>query len=420
MAAETLETLAGNYKDQFHKDVEDLIPKFALLNRGMIDWVPADKMNGEFYSVPTVLRSNQGVTYFGESGATGTLTSAKPGQMKEAQVKGSEMNVRGQIAYKALSQAASAGPRAFKKASSWLVEDLQNVAYARLEIAALHGQLGLGEVESATDLTGGVANIVITEATFAPGLWVLLEGATLDSFTSTTKNNASGVLTVTLVTTSTRTVKVTFTGTLADEVDPGDNLYFEGANAGSGSFKEMVGLIKQFSATSGTLFNIDRGAYSLVQGNSYDAAGPISKAKLVEASMLAVDKGCMSDLVCLVSTKAWSALAADDMALRVFDDSYDPAQSKSGSRELIYESINGQIKVVCHPMMKAGQALIFNPDDVIWVGSAKPTFSIPGQGDKFFRIVENTNAVEFQNYSDCAIYALKPSQGVYVSGITYA
>ena len=70
-------------------------------------------------------------------------------------------------------------------------------------------------------------------------------------------------------------------------------------------------------------------------------------------------------------------------------------------------------------MVKNGTALIFNPDDVMWIGSSKPTFEIPGMEGRFFRLVDNTNAVELQNYSDLAIYALKPSQTVVVTKITY-
>lgn len=417
MAANELTNLDGNFKEQFHSKVEELVPQVALLQRGLVDWVPAEKMNGEFYAVPTLLRSNQGVTYLGEGGTLTALSSAKPGQMKEAQVKGSEINVRGQLTYKALSQASSTGPKAFKKAISWLVEDLANVAYTRIEIAALYGRSGLGIVESVTDLTGGLANIVITEATFAPGIWVPLEGATIDSFTTTTKNN-TGTLTISLVTTSTRTIKVVYTGTIANDCAAADVLYFEGAYGGTTTWYEMVGLKSQCTAVTGTMFAIDRAAYSLVQGNESTSTGKPSKAKIVAAAMLAVDKGCMSDLVVLVSTKTWATLLADEMALRSFDQSYSSSQSKSGSREIVWESLNGQLKIVCHPMVKYGDIFLFNPDDLLWVGSSKPTFEIPGMAEKFFRVIDGYNGVELQNYSDLAIYALKPSQTVVMTGCT--
>lgn len=419
--ANDLTTLNGNFKKQFHDKVEDLIPDHAILQRdGMIGWVDSDKTNGEFYAIPTLLRSNQGVTYLGQSGTLTALKSARPGVMKEAQVYGSEINIRGQLTYKTLSQASAAGPKAFKKAIAWLVEDLANVAFTRWEIATLYGQSGIGTVESATDLTGGFANIVITAGTFAPGIWVLLEGATVDAFTGTTKNNGSAALEVQTVTTSTRTVKVSFSGTLASEIAAGDELFFEGANLGSSSFNEIVGLYKQMTAVSGTLFNIDRAAYSLMQGNVKSSLGAPTRAKVIDAAMLAVDKGFLGELTCLVSSKMWTALHNEDAALRVFDTSYDPEKSETGSKELVYSKVGGNIKIVCHPMVKPDHFMMFPLETVIYAGSSKPTFQIPGRGDEFFRMVDGYNGVELQNFSDMAVYVIKPCHTVVGTGATYS
>lgn len=424
MAVGVVSDLDGLFKKQFHDKIEDLKPDHVILQRdGFVEWVPSDKLNGQFYAIPTLLRSNQGVTYNGESGAAISLLAARPGLMKEAQIYGSEMMLRGQLVLKVLAQAAEKGPQAFAKASAWLVEDLTAVAHTRVEIAALYGQSGLGTVNTVTDLGGGLANITITDATWAPGMWVLLEGAGVDAFTSTTKNNATGVLGVNTVTISTNTINISYSGTLASEIAAGDELYFEGANSGSSVFKEMCGLYKQLTTVSGTLFNIDRGAYTLMQGNVYGSVGAITKAKIVDYSMAAVNKGCMSDLIVFVGTATWSDLAAEQMALQMFDQSYSPEKTQSGSKEILYTSINGKLKVVCHPMIKGGHAIMFNPDEVIWCGSSKTTFQIPGVGeenkDKFFQQVVGTNYVELVNYTDCAIYCLCPARTVVLTGITH-
>jgi hypothetical protein len=419
MSGTTVSDLNGLFKDQFHKDIEDLRPQHVILQKdGFISWVPSDKMNGEFYSIPTLLRSNQGVTYLGETGAIGTLKDARSGVMKEAQVKGSEINVRGQISYKALSQAASAGPRAFKKSSAWLVEDLANVAHIRLEMSALYGQSGIGEVETSTQVSGATYDIVITEESFAAGSWVSLEGAAVEFFDGTDIVGTSLLGVVSTVTTSSRTVRMVTSGTGIGSVVAGNTIFPESAAVDGGTYNEMAGLYKQMTATSGTLFNIDRAAYALMQGNSVDLGDvPLTKALIVEHAMKAVDKGCMSDMTLLVGTKTFAALNAEDMALRMFDGSYKPEKSQSGNRELIYENVNGSIKVVCHPMVKNGHAFLFNPEDVLWVGSAKPTFEIPGKGGEFFRLLDGSNAIELQNYADIALYVMRPAQTVMFTGI---
>lgn len=417
-AANDVSTLSGLFKDQFADSLNNVMPDYVLLQKdGFIDWVPQDKMNGELYSIPTLLRSNQGVSYLGEGGTVQALSDAVNGVMKEAQVKGTEINVRGQLSYKAMSQALNGGPRAFTKATAWLIEDLSNVAFTRLEASALYGQTGLGTVESVTDNTTS-ADIVVTTATFAPGLWLAAEGAYIDSFTTTTKNN-TGTLKITGVTVSSRTIRVAYTGTIANDCAADDVLYFAGSNAGSGTFNEMVGLYKQLTATTGTLFNIDKSAYTLIQGNTYSSTGALTKAKVIDAAMRTVDKGNMSNLKCLVSTKGWAKLAAEDLALRMYDGSYSAEEAKSGSRGFSYEYVGGTIEVVCHPMVKYGEAFLFNPDDVIWAGSSKVTFELPGRSDQFFDLVPGYNGCEMQAYADCAVYHTKPSRGCIMTGITY-
>lgn len=423
MAGEnTVSTLNGLFKTQYHDKLEDLVPDHCVLQREAlgIDWVPSDKTNGAFYAVPTVLRSNQGVTYLGEAGGVSALNAVANGQMVEAQVYGTEINVRGQMSYKALAQAAGRGEQAFKRASAWLVEDLARVAHTRLEISALYGQSNIGVVESVNDAGGNSATIVVTAATFAPGIWILLEGAKLVSFTGSSANSVTS-LTLDSVNTATRTLNITYGGTF--DVAAADVLFPLGAATAGGSltFSEMAGLYKQMTATTGTLFNIARGTYTLAQGNTYTSTGALTKAKIIDAASRVVDKGCMSDMVCLVSSKAWAVLWAEDAALRVFDSSYSADKGQTGAKNLVYEHVSGSIKVVAHPLVKQGEALLFAPDNVIWVGASKPTFSIPGVSDEeFFRLVDGYNAVELQNFSDCAVYVLKPAQCIVMTGITYS
>lgn len=417
-APNTVDTLNGLFKTQYAPDLNDLIPQNAILQQ-KIKYVPADKQNGAFYAVPTVLRQSQGITFLGESGNVSDLNDAINALMQEAQVKGSELNLRGQLSYKALSQAATAGARAFKKASSWLVADMANSMFTALELSTLHGQEGLGVVEN--DPSGASpVSVVVTEATWATGIWVVLEGALFEFWNGDTSRNVVGQLTK--VTSATRTLEFTYVsgaGALSN-IAAGDNIFRKGAKLGAASFNEMAGLFKQYSTTSGSLFNIgNRQNYSLLQGNVASSIGEISSAKIVESCSLAVDKGLMTDAVVLVGTKTFADLNAENMGLRMFDSSYSGAKAENGAQALSYDHINGKISVICHPFVKGGQALIMDPNDALFVGSSKPTFEIPGMPDRFFRLVEGKNAVELQNYADLAVFVHKPGQGVVLTGITH-
>ena len=416
-APNTVDTLNGLFKTQYAPDLNDLIPQHAILQQ-KIQYVPADKQNGAFYAVPTVLRQSQGVTYLGDSGNVADLNDAINALMREAQVKGSELNLRGQLSYKALSQASTAGARAFKKASSWLVEDMANSMFTRLELSTLHGQVGLGKV-STKSVSGSVVDVVVSDETWATGIWVALENALFEIWDVDASRDL--VLQLTKVTSASQTLqftKISGGGALAD-IDTGDDIFAKGAKTDSG-YAEMAGLFKQYSTTSGTLFNIEnRQNYSLLQGNVASSIGEISSAKIVEAASLAVDKGLMTDAIVLVGTKTFADLNAENMGLRMFDSSYSPAKAENGAKELSYDHINGKLSVVCHPFVKGGQALIMDPKDALFVGSSKPTFEIPGMPDRFFRLVEGKNAVELQNYCDLAVFAHKPGQGVVLTGITH-
>jgi len=412
-APNTVDTLNGLFKTQYAPDLNDLIPQHAILQQ-KIKYVPADKQNGAFYAVPCVLQSSQGVSYLGESGNAQLLQDAVNAIMKEAQVKGSELNIRGQLSYKALSQASTAGARAFKKSSSWLVEDMANVAFTRLELSTLHGQVGLGKVEN----TIGTTQVLVSDETWATGIWVVLENAMFDFWNGGTLQCTAKLIKVESDDRILTFAAPTFGSIGAISVNA--DIFPKGAKTGATAFNEMCGIFKQYSTTSGTLFNIqDRENYSLLQGNVVSGVGEISSAKIVAACSKAVDKGLMTDAIVLVGTRTFADLNAENMGLRMFDSSYAGAKAENGSQALSYDHINGKLSVVCHPFLKSGQALIMDPNDALFVGSSKPTFEIPGMPDKFFRLVQDTNAVELQNYADLAVFVHKPGQGVVLEGITH-
>lgn len=416
MAGEnTVSTLNGLFKTVYADKLLDLVPDYAVLQK-KIPFVSADKETGNFYAQPVNLSHEQGFTYNGEAGSVVTLNAAINSTMKEAQVKGTEMILRTQITYTALSRASKAGPKAFKRASAWKVEDMNNSMRKRLEISMLYGQSSIGTVESITSASGS-GTITISAATWAGGIWAGAENAAIDSFTSTTKNNASGDIIITAVDSDTRTLTVTCTGTFSGECAAGDLLFFKGTNSGSGTFTEMAGLQKIIQNSS-TLFNINAGTYSLWKGNSVSSVGQLTHAKVQDALSRAVNKGLMDPVLLLVSPKGFNTLNADLAALRMFDTSYG-VEGKNGFEKLVFHSVNGPVEVVSHPLVKDGDAFILPVDSVMRLGSVDLSFGVPGMDETFFTLVANTNAVELQCMADQAIFLEKPAHAVFLTGITY-
>ena len=417
MAGEnTVSTLNGLFKTVYADKLLDLVPDYAVLQK-KIPFVSADKETGNFYAQPVNLSHEQGFTYNGDAGSVVTLNAAINSTMKEAQVKGTEMILRTQITYTALSRASKAGPKAFKRASAWKVEDMNNSMRKRLEISMIYGQSSIGEVESITSASGS-GTITITAASWAGGIWAGAENAAIDSFTSTTKNNTGGDIVITAVNSDTRTLSVTCTGTFSGECQAGDLLFFKGTNSGSSVFTEMAGLQKIIQNSS-TLFNINAGTYSLWKGNTVTSVGQLTHAKVQDALARAVNKGLMDPVLLLVSPKGFNTLNADLAALRMFDSSYG-TEGKNGFEKLVFHSVNGPVEVVSHPLVKDGDAFIVPLDSVMRLGSVDLSFGVPGMDETFFTLVANTNAVELQCMADQAIFLEKPAHAVYLSGITYS
>lgn len=419
MAGEnTPTTLAAMFKVVYADKVAEMVPPWAIL-QNEIGFAAKAKLLGKYYSQPVALSHESGFTYNGTAGALATLNGPVQAAMEDAQVYGSELILQTRATYKALSQAASAGERAFKQTSSWLIKGMNDATRKRLEIAMLYGQSGLGTVSTVTDLGSSVAEIVITEATWAAGIWSGAEGSYIDSFTSTTKNN-TGTLQITKVNCDSRKLTVSYSGTIANDCAAADVLFFKGSNAGSSSFNEMAGLQKQLTNT-GSLFNINAGTYSLWAGNSVTVSGPLDFGVLQDATSKAVGKGLMSKVLCLVSPKAFARLATDQAAMRVFDGSYSSDKAKNGSKGITFFGANGEMEVKVHPMVKDGDAFVLPVSDIIRIGSVDLTFEVPSvEGEKFFTLVPNTNSVEFQCMADQAIFLEKPAHGVFLTGITYS
>lgn len=413
MAGEnTFSTMNGMFKTVYADKLLDLVPDYAVLQK-LVEFCPADKETGNFYAQPVNLSHEAGFTYNGDAGTVVALNAAINATMKEAQVKGSELILRSQIAYTALSRASTKGQKAFKNASSWKVEDMNNSVRKRLEIAMLYGQSSVAAVSSLS-----TQDILITEASWAGGIWAGSEGSIIDVYQADGATLRRASLTITGVDADTRTLTVTGTTT---GIVATDLVYFKGANS-SGTFNEMAGL-KKIITNTGTLFNISAAlttGFSLWRGTTVSSVGQISHGKIQDAVSRAVNKGLMEKVTVLVSPKAWSVLNTDQAALRVFDSSYSTSKAENGSEALTFHAANGPLEVRSHPMVKDGDAFILPIESLKRLGSVDLSFGVPGMDQEFFTLVSGYNAVELQCMADQAIFIEKPAHCVYMSGLTYA
>jgi hypothetical protein len=416
-------TVAGNlnglFKQVFADRLLPLVPEFAILQK-LVSWTEAEKV-GRYYSQPVVVSSEAGFTYLGITGSVATLVNPLAGQVQEAQVYPSELNLRAQLSFASLTRAAEKGPRAFERESKFKVEDMNGAIRKRLEIAMLYGQSGIGTVSTSTYDGSTYTNVVLTDASWAGGIWAGMEGAMLDSWNGSSRRNAAATpLVIAKVNASAKTLS--FSGDQTANVAANDVLFFYNARSGASAYNEMAGMQAILSNTTSTIFNIDASLWSLWQGNVVSSAGNLSLAKLQTYVALAVNRGLMEKVAVFLSPKGWAQLANNEAALRMYDRSYSGKQAENGFEALRFHSQNGLMEIYSHPLVKDGDCFLVPIDLLMRIGSVDVTFARPGVESEdivYFDRVPGTTALELQAMADQAIFLPKPAHGVFVSGLTY-
>lgn len=385
-------------------------------------WDKGTTKLGDDFRVGVVTQPPNGFTYGGSAGGITTLLQPRGMKIEQTSSKGFELVLRERMAWGALSRAAAGGVGAFASLVGEGYKAMKLAAQTRIEIDIIHGQQGLGVVEDRVDLGAGLAEITITEGSFAPGMWHAIgKGAPLDAFTSTTKNNATGPLVLYSIKSKERKIVVQYSGTLADEVDPDDVLYFEGAYDGTTHYSPP-GLLAQYSNITGTSMGINAATTPSWQGNTFDFNGELSTDKLEECFGDLRDRGAGGRLWAVVPTKGFSKLMAEAKVNRVFDSSYSPDKAKFGHKTLEAETDEfGSVGIHAHPFLKRGQCLIFSPDDTCRLGSSDIKFGQPDSEDApVWQRVQDSTASEVVLYSEQSPLTKMPKNGLVGSGITYA
>lgn len=402
-SANSLSTLNGLFKESYADKLRELIPDgVKILNK--INFLSKDKQPGNFYHQPVILGHEHGVTFASSDDDAFNLNPAVAGVIKDAQVRGNPLVMRSLLGYVAASRAAQGGQKAFMDGTKFLVANMLRSMAKKLEIEMLYGQMGYAAVASISTNT-----ITITTAEWAPGIWAGAEGMPIeirDATGATSRGNAN-VVSVDLDA-RTITVDAAPAGVIATDV-----IFHKGAYG-----NEFAGIHKILSITSGTLFNINVGTYSLFKGNSYSASSAaLSFAKIQSAAARAVEKGLDGKLLALVNPRTWANLMTDQAALRQYDSSYSKSVSENGAESIKFHSQNGLIEIEASIYVKEGYSYLLSLEDWFRVGSTDMTFKRPGQGDEFFRDVENSAAYELRLYTDQALFCQAPGKNCLITAI---
>jgi len=296
--------------------------------------------------------------------------------------------------------------------TKYIVANMLRSMSKKLEIGMLYGQMGYGTVGEVGSDDGELAanQITVTTSEWAPGIWAGAEGMPIE-IRNASGSTVRGQFKVVSVNMDTRVLTLDASAATAGVLAT-DVIWHKGAYG-----NEFPGVHKILTNT-GTIFNIDAGQYNLFKGNSYDADGaPLSFTKLGEAAVRAVEKGQEGKLLALVNPRAWQDMLSDQAALRKYDASYTSAKLENGARSLLYHAQSGEIEIEASLYVKEGHAFLLSLEDWMRVGSSDISFKRPGQGEEFFRDLENSAGYELRLYTDQALFCQAPGRNTIITGI---
>lgn len=336
-----------------------------------------------------------------------TLNLPVAAATKEASVDGTQMVLRSSVSYSAVSRSVGAGPKAFKEATKFVVENMLRSMTKKLEIMLLYGQVGYGVV-SAIDGTNTI--IDIAEKEFAPGIWAGAEGLPVE-IRNPAGNTLRGSANVLQVDYDAK--KITLDAAIAGVV--ANDVIWHKSSYG----KEFAGLHKILSNT-GTLFGISAVDYSLWKGNikTLPANTPLSFTRIQEAVGLATGKGLDKKVTVLVNPDSWADLMNQMETLRKFDASYTKEKLENGAMAIKFYAQNGELEIIPSIYVKRGYAYGICADEFERVGSSEITFKRPGKGDEFFKELENAAGYELRSYCDMALFCYKPGINFIIANIS--
>ncbi len=413
--------LSPNRKQIFANKLKDLVPHNAKLTKR----VPFDKRKllGEVYRQPVVVRNEHGYSYAAPNAGVFSLNDPRNMVLQDAQIRGHNMVLRAQLSYERV-QTAMSSDRAFESEIGLTTKTMERGAFQRLEISMFYGQDGLGSVAAGaySNTSATVTVVTITDAEWAAGIWSSHENAKLlfnDSTGTLVSSGDDADFVITTVDGVNK--KLTLTGTatgitaLETVLDSGVAVpFFEGTR----STADMLGLYGQITNT-GTSFNIAAGTYGLWKSNTLAVTGALNFAKLQKAVSLAVGRGLSGEVDVYINNDTWVDLASDMAANRMYDSSYKGSKGTAGHKTLSFESQNGMLNIIPHPIVKASHAFVLPPKELIRVGGSDISFTTPGGvGDEYFFVqLQDKSGYELRLYSNQGILLTAPAQAVLITGI---
>lgn len=405
------------------------VPRFAICEDRFGELAAADKIGRKFIAAANV-QVPHGHTYNGGSSTLGTafaLNDANAGITLQAEAYGTEYVNRDYIPYGLISKATGANPGAFGNALDSIVKQLNTSTHFALEEMTLYGARWIGEVsgvgfgDAAPTISGGNDLVIyITKREWAAGLWSLRVGSYVDVYsavgtypnvTPTVLRNATGTVKVKSIIAATRQVTLTFSvaGERVNVVET-DVIMPKGTLS---NWSDGISSVAFKSAAGSTLFGIATSLYPFFQASSVSLSSTLTMAKVMQIATNMTAKGGMRDLTALTSPWSFNDLNNEQAGYQRHMDGYggryEAGADAKRQNALTLNGPNGEITVLPHPMVKAGEVYLVDFNLWHYIGSSKPSFTQQGSNEFFLDQLPDNAGFQIREWFDLAPFTANPS-----------
>lgn len=418
-------------------DITNLVPQ-GYKGLEMVEFSQRAKV-GDSYLEAVILQNETGLTLGGTSGDLFDINPARAGAVRQAQVSPYVSVLSSVIPWSVMSRSAGGGDRAFIDGTKHLIQNNLKSHMHFLETFFWYGQSPalLGYVSYATatyrgvaltngtGTVGGVAFtnginaaskvIMMAPGSFASGIWVGMEGVTVNQV------NASGVIvasgSLVGVDSENGLLYVDFTPVAASSTTS-HRLCFDGMQA----TREMVG-VNAIMRNTGTLFGISAATstgFSLWRGTYQTlSASLLTFDRMQTIAANATNRGGLDqDMEVHVNPRSFAKLLTAEAARRQYDYGYKPAEFDNGAEKITFYYSGGKLEVVPNRFIKEGEAYGLVKDSWIRGGSAQIALRVPGMQQDIVFPLENSAGYAFRSYSDQYILCRRPAINWLLDGIS--
>lgn len=410
VSTQTIQSLDQFTKQLYADKVQDLVPDFELLMKG-IPFVSAEKQAGGDYVQPVILSRDHGVTFHGKNDAQLKLEAPIAAIIDSASIRPSAMTMRAMLSYTSASR-LTGGPRAFVNGTSYIVESLVQSFAAIMEQIHWYGGMGLGKISAVASNT-----VTVSNAEWASGVWVGGEGMLIDIYRAGSKVATTEISQVDII--NKQLVLANAAGLLANDV-----IYRKGSYG-----LESLGA-HYILQNTGSLFGIDASQRKLWEANRYDcSAAPLSFEKVSEGIAKAYGRGLLGKMKLYVSPVTFSTMfpdfktvkSVDTFSSRVFNDESQLKTLEHGVNAIKFFINSVEVEVIASPYVKEGYAFGLSDEGWVRVGSRDLSLGTPGMPEgSYWMQAQDYSALELRAFTDQALFCTKPARQILFYNISNA